>query len=325
MLKYIIRRIILAIPVLLGVSVVSFMIISLAPGDFLDSYRLNPAVNADQVKNLERQFGLDKSPVVQYFLWLRNMLQGEWGQSFTYQIPVWDLIWRRVGATLLLSITTFIFTWGIGIPLGIYAALHQYSLGDQIVGVIGFIGLSIPNFFFALLFLFFAARTGGKIFPVGGFISLDYDTFPVWKKALDIFWHVLGPMITLGTSGLAGTMRIMRGQLLDELKQDYVEFARAKGMPENVVIYKHALRNAINPIITALGFSISGLLGGAVLTENVFGWPGMGQLIIEALLQQDIFVIMANLMLVSLMLVIGNLIADILLAAVDPRVRLRLG
>ena len=322
MAKYIIRRFILAIPVLFGVSILSFLIISLAPGDFLDLFRMNPAISEEQVHILEKKFGLDKNPVVQYFLWLKNILKGDWGFSFQYKIPVFDLIWRRVGATLLLSITTFIFTWGIGIPLGIFTALRQYSFADQFFSVIGFIGISIPNFFFALLFLYFSAKTGW--FPVGGIISINYDSFPWWKKILDYLWHVFGPMITLGTASLAGIMRVMRGQLLDELRKDYVEFARAKGMPEKVVIYKHALRNAMNPIITSLGFAISGLLGGAVLTETVFSWPGMGTLIIEALNAQDIFLIMATLMLSAVMLVVGNLIADIILAAVDPRVRFRL-
>lgn len=167
-----------------------------------------------------------------------------------------------------------------------------------------------------------SASTG--IFPIGGIISNNFDSLNWFQQMGDYFWHVIGPMVTLGTSGLAGTMRIMRGQLLDELNKDYVEFARAKGMPNRVVIYKHAMRNAINPVVTSLGFSISGLLGGAVLTERVFSWPGMGSLIIEALTQQDIFLVMANLMLSALLLVFGNLIADILLAAVDPRVRLRL-
>jgi peptide/nickel transport system permease protein len=306
----------------LGVSIVAFLVISLAPGDFLDTYRLSPSISKEQIDNLEKQFGLDKEPVVQYFIWLKNIVQGDWGYSFTYKVPVWNILFRRLEATLLLSITTFIFTWGIGIPLGIVSALKQYTFTDQALSVFGFIGISIPNFFFALLWLFMSASTG--IFPIGGIISNNFDSLNWFQQMGDYFWHVIGPMVTLGTSGLAGTMRIMRGQLLDELNKDYVEFARAKGMPNRVVIYKHAMRNAINPVVTSLGFSISGLLGGAVLTERVFSWPGMGSLIIEALTQQDIFLVMANLMLSALLLVFGNLIADILLAAVDPRVRLRL-
>ncbi|MCP5465417.1 MAG: ABC transporter permease [Thermotogae bacterium] len=322
MLKYIVRRLVLSIPVLLGVSILAFMIIAAAPGDFLDVYRINPSVSREQVTNLEKQFGLDKDPFTQYFIWLGNIVKGDWGYSFTYKVPVWNILLRRLEATLLLSVTTFIFTWGIGIPLGIYTALHQYTVADQALSVFGFIGISIPSFFFALLWLFMSANTGW--FPVGGINANDFATFPWYKQLLDYFWHVVGPVVTLGLSSLAGTMRIMRGQLLDELNKEYVEFARAKGMPKSVVIYKHAMRNAINPIVTSLGFSISSLLGGAVLTETVFAWPGMGRLIIEALQQQDQFLVMANLMLSALLLVVGNLFADVLLAAVDPRVRLRL-
>ncbi len=322
MLKYIIRRLILSIPVLIGVSIVAFTVISLAPGDFLDSQRLSPSISTERLELLEQQYGLDKDPFTQYFLWFGNVLRGEWGYSFEYRRPVWDILLGRMEATLMLSIATFIFTWGIGIPLGIYSALNQYKVSDQALSVFGFIGISIPNFFFALLFLFFAAKTG--LFPIGGFVSNTHSDMSWFGQIGDYFYHLIGPVLTLGLSGLAGTMRIMRGQLLDELTKDYVEFARAKGMPRKVVIYKHSLRNAINPIVTSLGFSISGLLGGAVLTENVFGYPGMGSLIINALQQQDIFVVMANLMMSALMLIVGNLIADILLAAVDPRVRLRL-
>ena len=322
MLKYIVRRLILAIPVLLGVSVLAFLVISAAPGDFLDQYRLSPSISPEQIKVLERQFGFDKPIYVQYFKWLWEVLHGNFGYSFEYHVPVFNLIWRRLGATLLLSVFTMIFTWGIAIPLGIYAALHQYSPSDQGLSVFAFIGLSIPNFFFALLWLFMSAKTGW--FPIGGIISLNHDELSMIGKIGDYLWHVVGPVVTLGTAGLAGQMRQMRGQLLDQLNQDYVIFARAKGMPEHNVIYTHAVRNAINPLITMFGYALSALLGGAVLTETVFGWPGMGRLVIEALTSQDLFLVMASLLLASIMLVLGNLSADLLLAWVDPRIRYRL-
>ncbi|MDI3473535.1 MAG: peptide/nickel transport system permease protein [Thermotogaceae bacterium] len=321
MIKYIARRLILAIPVLLGVSIISFMIISAAPGDFLDVLRMNPAVGEETIKTLERQFGLDKNPVVQYFIWLKEVLKGNFGYSFQFRRPVFELIWGRLGATLLLTITTMIFQWTIGVALGIFSALKRYTLADQILTVIAFIGISIPNFFFALLFLYFAAKTGW--FPIGGIISKNFDQMNAFQKFLDYLYHVFGPMLTLGTAGLAGIMRQMRGQMLDQMGQDFVMFARAKGMPEKVVIFKHTLRNAINPLVTMFGYQISGLLGGAVLTETVFGWPGMGRLIIQALLAQDLYLVMASLLLSSLMLIIGNLIADILLAWIDPRIRYR--
>ncbi|MCD6253656.1 MAG: ABC transporter permease [Thermotogae bacterium] len=321
MLRYVLRRLILTIPVLLGVSFLSFMVIAAAPGDFLDQYRINPSISPQTIERLEKQYGLDKPWYVQYLVWLKEVIRGNFGYSFQYHRPVFEIIWRRLGATLLLSVSTMIFIWSIAPTMGIYAALHQYSFADEAFSVIAFIGISIPNFFFALLFLYFAAKTGW--FPIGGIISLNFDQLPWWGKLLDYLWHVVGPVLTLGTAGLAGIMRQMRGQLLDQLRQDYVMFAYAKGMPERNVIYKHALRNAINPIITIFGYNISGLLGGAVLTETVFGWPGMGRLVIEALQSQDLFLVMASLLLSSVMLILGNLLADILLAWADPRVRLR--
>ena len=321
MFKYILRRLIMSIPVLLGVSILSFLIIQAAPGDFLDQFRMNPSFSAESIERLEREFGLNENFVVQYGKWLGQVLKGNWGYSFQYHQPVFEIIWSRLAATLLLSITTLLISWAIGISVGIFAAMRQYKPGDQIASVVAFIGLSIPNFFFALLFLYFAAQTGW--FPIGGIMSIDSNDFGFWQKIGDYLWHVTGPAITLGFAALAGVMRQMRGQFLDQLNLDYVEFARAKGMPRKVVVYRHALRNAINPLITMFGYSLSMLLGGAVLTETVFSWPGMGKLTIEALRAQDLYLVMATLLLSSLMLIIGNLIADILLAAVDPRVRKR--
>ncbi|MGB4200669.1 MAG: ABC transporter permease [Thermotogota bacterium] len=321
MLKFILRRLILSIPVLLGVSILSFLIISAAPGNFLDVFRLDPSISRETVQRLEREFGFDKDPFTQYLTWLFQVVKGNWGYSFQFKQPVFNLIWQRLGATLLLSLTTLVFSWAIGIPLGIYAALKQYSFKDQLSSVIAFLGLSIPSFFFSLLFLYFASRT--RLFPIGGMLSVNSSQMNTWELIVDYLWHVIGPAVTLGFSGLAGIMRQMRGQFLDQLHMDYVEFAKAKGMPRKVVFYKHALRNAINPLITIFGYSLSGLLGGAVLTETVFGWPGMGRLVIQALTAQDLYLVMASLMVSSLMLIIGNLAADILLALVDPRIRYR--
>lgn len=282
---------------------------------------MNPAFSKERIDMMVEEFGFNKPIITQYFNWLFQVLKGNWGLSFQYHQPVFNLIWQRLNSTLLLSFSTLIISWGIGIPLGIYAALRQYRAGDQIASVFAFIGLSIPNFFFGLLFLYMAAKTGW--FPIGGMTSLNHADLGFWGQIGDYLKHVIGPAITLGFSGMAGIMRQMRGQFLDQLSYDYVEFARAKGMPRKVVVFKHALRNAINPIVTMFGFVLSGLLGGAVITERVFNWPGMGKLIIEALTAQDIFLVMASLLLSSLMLIIGNLIADLLLAAVDPRIRLR--
>ncbi|MDD8053230.1 MAG: ABC transporter permease, partial [Thermotogota bacterium] len=199
MLKFILRRLILSIPVLLGVSILSFLIISAAPGNFLDVFRLDPSISRETVQRLEREFGFDKDPFTQYFTWLFQVTKGNWGYSFQFKQPVFNLIWQRLGATLLLSLTTLALSWAIGIPLGIYAALKQYSFKDQLSSVIAFLGLSIPNFFFGLLFLYFASRT--RLFPIGGMLSVNSSQMNTWQLIGDYFWHVIGPAITLGFSG----------------------------------------------------------------------------------------------------------------------------
>jgi len=296
-----------------------FTIMYAAPGDFLDQYRIDPSVSPELLKALEREYGLDKSPVIQYLSWLKGLFKGSLGYSFTYRRPVSELIWERVAATLILSSISLAASWILGILLGIFSALKKYSFADKLLTTIAFGFIAIPSFFLGLLLLYFAAKTGW--FPVSGMKSVQYASFTTWQRFKDISWHLILPATALGLGSFAGLMRYMRGSLLDVLNEDYVVFARAKGMPERVVIYKHALRNAINPMITFLGYSISGLLGGALFIENVFGWPGMGRLIYQALLQQDMYLVMASGLISALMLVAGNLIADILLALVDPRVR----
>jgi len=318
-LKYIARRLIIAIPELLVISFLVFMIMWAAPGDFLDQYRMDPSVSPEFLQALSKEYGLDKPPLVQYGIWLKNMLKGNFGYSFYYRRPVSSMIWERVFATVILSFISFIISWVLGIILGVFSALKKYSFWDKLLTIIAFSGIAIPGFFLALLLLYWAAKTGW--FPIAGMVSVGHNTMSAWEKFKDLSWHLVLPSIALGFGGFAGLMRYMRGSLLDVLNEDYVTFARAKGLPERAVIYKHAMRNAINPMITFLGYSISGFLGGSVIIENIFAWPGMGRLVYQALIQQDIYVVMASAVISAVMLILGNLVADILLALVDPRVR----
>ena len=320
MLKYIIRRLIIMVPELFVISFLVFMIMWAAPGDFLDQYRMDPSVSPQFLESLEKELGLDKPPIVQYGIWLKNILMGNFGYSFYYRQPVSKLIWGRVFATVILSLSSFFFSWILGIITGVFSALKKYTIWDKLLTIVAFSGIAIPGFFLALLLLYIAANTGW--FPISGMVSIGHSQMSAGERFKDILWHLVLPTIALGFGGFATLMRYMRGSLLDVLNEDYVTFARAKGLPERKVIYKHALRNAINPMITFLGYSISGLLGGAVIIENIFAWPGMGRLVYQALIQQDVYLVMASAMISAVMLVIGNLIADILLAAVDPRVRL---
>ena len=319
---FILKRILQALLTVLLASALSFFIIKLSPGDYIDTLRQNPKISPERIEELRRQFGLDKSNIEQYLLWLRNILtRGDFGTSFVYQRSVASLIWERIPATLLLAISSLIATWAIAIPLGIIAAVNQNRLADRVLQVISYVGQGFPSFITALLLLIFAQITS-PIFPVGGMTSINHDELSFFGKALDITWHMILPTVALSITSFAGLQRIARGQLLDVLRQDYIRTARAKGLPENVVIYVHALRNAINPLITLLGFELSNLLAGAFITEFFFNWPGLGRLTLQAVNAKDLYLVMASLVMSAILLIIGNLVADLLLKFADPRIRL---
>lgn len=321
MRNYIIRRILQMIPILIGISMITFFVMNLAPGDYLSQMRLNPDVSPELIAQLRAQYGLDQPLFVQYFKWFWGAVRLDFGYSFTWKVPVFYIIRTRLWNTFILSLAALVLAWVVAIPIGIHAAVHKYSWSDKILTIFAFIGISIPNFFFALLFLVLIARTGFLGLPLGGMTSIDYEWLTPWEKFVDLSRHLIGPALTLGTSMMAGLMRQMRGQMMDVLRADYITTARSKGLSERIVIYKHAVRNAINPLVTILGFSLSGLLSGAVLTETVFGWPGMGKMMLEAVMNRDIYLAMAGLIMSSVLLMFGNLFADILLAVVDPRIR----
>ncbi len=321
MRTYLLRRFIHVIPLIIGVSMISFFVLNLAPGDYVAQMAMNPDISPRLLAQIRAEFGLDQPVWVQYFHWLGNILTLNFGQSFAFRIPVTTLIGTRILNTLILSFFAILFSWIIAIPLGIHAAIFRYSFRDNILTFFAFFGISIPNFFLGLLLLYFVVRTGFLGLPIGGMTSWYYDELGFFQRMADVGKHLVLPVIVLGTASLAGLMRQMRGQMMDAMSQDYVRTARSKGLSDRVVIYKHALRNAINPLITIFGFSISGLLGGAALTEIVFSYPGLGTMMLEAVRRQDLHVAMAGLLMGAVLLIVGNLIADILLAVVDPRIR----
>ncbi|WP_071516347.1 ABC transporter permease [Geitlerinema sp. PCC 9228] len=321
-LTYTLKRLLQGLFTLLLASVLSFAIIQLAPGDYLDNLQQNPEISQETLEQLRRQFGLDRPPVQQYLLWLQSIItEGDFGRSFTYQRPVTEVLAERIPATLLLAISSLVVTWAIGIPLGILAAIRQNSAIDRFLRLMSYTGQGFPSFITALLLLFLAQKTS-PLFPVGGMTSIDHADFNFIGKVLDIGWHLILPTIALSITSFAGLQRLMRGQLLDVLRQDYIRTARAKGLPENRVIYVHALRNAINPLITILGFEFANLLSGSFITELFFNWPGLGLLTLQAVQSQDLYLVMASLMMGATMLIVGNLIADLLLKFVDPRIQL---
>ncbi len=317
-LKYILKRILQTIPLLIIVSLISFFIIRLSPVDPLAELKLNPAISQETLQKETERLGLDKPIYIQYAKWGKSFIKGDLGYCSTGE-KVSDKLMERIPNTLLLTSLVIFMTWVVGIPLGILAAVKQNSLTDKVLTVLTSIGMAIPSFFFAILLLIFAVKTGW--FPVGGLTSYNFAEMSLLGKIGDLTKHLILPVTVLFTISLAGLQRQMRANLLDVLDSDYVKFARAKGLSEPVVIFKHALRNALNPLITLLGFEFASLLSGAALTEYVFQYPGLGRLILEAVLKSDINLVMASLMIGAIMLILGNLIADILLIITDPRIR----
>lgn len=319
---YIIKRLMQGLLTLFLASALSFVIIQLAPGDYLDTLRQNPTITPETIEDLKIRFGLDKPPLEQYLLWLKQVVtRFDFGESFIYSRSVSSLILERIPATLLLAISSIFITWIIALPLGILSAVKQNTLIDKILRVLSYLGQGFPSFITALVLLIIAQNTS-PLFPVGGMTSIEYNEFTPLGKALDIAWHMILPTLALSITSFAGLQRLTRGQLLDVLRQDYIQTARAKGLPENKVLYVHALRNAINPLITLLGFEFASLLSGAFIAEYFFNWPGLGRLILNAVQVQDLYLVMASLMMGATMLIIGNLLADLLLKLVDPRIKL---
>ncbi len=321
-LIYILKRILQSIPLLIIVSLISFFIIRLSPVDPLAELRLNPSVSKETLQKETERLGLDKPIIVQYGKWAKSFVKGDLGITSNGE-QVSTKLKERIPNTLLLAVVVIFMTWVVGVPLGVLAALRWKSKTDRILTVLTSIGMAIPSFFFAVLLLLFAVKTGW--FPVGGLTSSNFSEMSFGGKFLDLAHHLVLPVTVLFTISLAGLQRQMRANLLDVLDSDYVKFAKAKGLSEFKVVYKHALRNAINPMITLLGFEFAGLLSGAALTEYVFQYPGLGRLILEAVLRSDINLVMASLMMGAIMLILGNLIADILLIITDPRIRVKGG
>lgn len=320
LLTYILKRILQTIPLLILVSLISFFIIRLSPVDPLAELKLNPSISKETLQKETKRLGLDKPIYVQYFLWAKAFAQGDLGVCSTGE-KVSTKLKERIPNTLILTALVIFLTWIVGVPLGILAAIKWKTPLDRMLTVLTSVGMAIPSFFFAILLLIFAVKTGW--FPVGGLTSYNFSEMSFLGKIWDMAHHLILPTTVLFTISLAGLQRQMRANLLDVLESDYIKFARAKGLSEFKVLYKHALRNAINPMITLLGFEFASLLSGAALTEYVFQYPGLGRLILEAVLKSDINLVMASLMMGAVMLVLGNLIADILLIITDPRIRVK--
>lgn len=314
------------IPMLLGVSVIAFLLLSLSPGDPLAAQRGNPQVPDALIRRIEAQYGFDKSVPEQYVRWLSRVVRGDLGYSFKFKRPVADVIGERLMATLLLSLFSTLLTWLVAVPMGVWSALRRGEWPDKTISVISFVGMSLPSFFLALLLLYAASVIPplplfGRI-PIGGIVSSGFDSMGPFERVFDVFKHLLVPGLVLTVGGIAGLQRIARGSTLETLSQPYVLAARARGLTERRVLWAHAFRNAANPLVTLLGFEFSALLSGAAFTEIITSWPGLGLVALEAVRSKDMFLVMATVLMGSLLLLLGNLLADILHAWNDPRVKL---
>jgi len=319
------RRFVYMLILLWVLSIVSFIIIQLPPGDFLSSYvirlaRSGQLVDKAQLLSLRKRYGLDLPIYVQYFKWIWNILHGNLGMSFMYNVPVTKLVGERLAFTVTISIFTLIFTYVVAIPIGIYSATHQYSVGDNAFTTIGFIGLATPNFLLALVLMFLFFKCFGL--SIGGLFSPEYIWAP-WSigKIIDMLKHFPIPIIVIGTAGTAGLIRVMRGCLLDELQKQYVITARAKGVGERTLLFKYPVRIAVNPIISTIGWMLPLIVSGETITAIVLSLPTTGPLLFDALKSQDMFLAASIVMILGFLTVTGTFLSDILLAWMDPRIR----
>lgn len=317
--SFIARRLLFSLPLLLGISFLTFLFIQIAPGDFLDNLRLNPQVSQDTLRLYEEKFHLDKPFFVQYFVWLKNILRGDFGYSFSYKTEVLKVVSSRLLNTFILSLSSLIFTWLFVIPLGVIAALNKNKFIDKFLSFFSYLGISAPSFFIAFLLLYLATFTGWL--PLGGMRSIRFDELSFLGKIIDIGKHLIIPTLVLSIGSICVLQRIMRANLLEVLGSSYILGAKARGLKKKRILYVHALKNAINPMITIFGYQFSALLSGAALVEIIIGWPGLGVVTLEAVRSQDIYLVMGSVLSGGVLLILGNLLADILLAFFDPRIR----
>jgi peptide/nickel transport system permease protein len=329
MAQLILRRLFWMVPTLFVISVISFTIIQLPPGDYLTSYIASLRATGEEVDEataaaLRKQYGLDDPFYVQYGRWMWGLLHGDLGMSFEYNRPVTDLIGETILITTIVSVVTLLLTWAIAIPVGIYSALKQYSVGDYFFTFLGFMGLAIPNFLLALVLMY----VGYRVFDVspGGLFSAEYQSAPwSFSKFLDLLEHMWIPVVIIGTSGTAGLVRVMRGNLLDELRKQYVLTARAKGLKRMRLILKYPVRVALNPLVSTIGWVLPGIFSGAVITAVVLNLPMTGPRLLGALMNQDMYLAGSLVMILSALTVVGTLISDLLLLWLDPRIRFERG
>ena len=325
MSSYIIRRLLIMVPTVALIAVLTFVVVELPPGDYASRVaeameQRGENVDMEYIQAIRELYRLDDPTFVRFFRWLGGFMTGDLGYSIEYRMPVRNVFAQRFPITILLSIASMLFTWAVAFPIGLYSAVRQYSFGDYFWSVVGFIGLSIPNFLLALVLMFYSAKYFGG--AIGGLFSKEFED-AAWSipKVLDLMKNLAIPVIVIGTASTAGLIRILRANLLDELKRPYVELARAKGLTERRLIVKYPLRIAINPFLSGAGSILPGLISGAVITEIVLDLPAMGPVFLRAIRAEDMQLVASYMLILAILTVIGTLISDLLLAVADPRIR----
>jgi len=322
---FIVRRVLNLIPTFLLATFLAWFVIEIAPGDFASQFAFDQ-VDPNKAQRIREVLGLNQPWPIRYLYWLRNLVTNfDLGTSMVSKGDVTTLIYPRMVNSFWLLLPATVLTFLIAIPIGVYSAVRKYSIGDRVLTVFSLIGLAVPNFFLALLVLAFAVyfyqSNGWFLIPTGGMTSSNHSQLSLWQQLLDRGWHLIAPLLVVTLSSLATTSRIMRGEMLEVMGQDYIRTAKAKGLSENVVTYKHAFRNAVVVIIATIGGLLPGLISGAGTVEFVMRWPGITPLFISSIFAQDVYVVMALLTVLTLFLMIGNLLSDLALALVDPRIR----
>ena len=326
MVSFIIRRILVLVPTIIIISILAYIVIELPPGDYVTNYMMvlqqtqGRDLSEAMLENLRKAYGLDRPVYVRYFIWFGKFVRGDLGYSLRWKKPVTELLADRLPLTIVVTMASLAFSWIVAFPIGVYSAMRQYSIGDYIFTFFGFFGLSVPQFLFALVLMFLSAKY--LDIGVGGLFSREFASAG-WSfgKVIDLLKHLWIPMIVIGMAGTAGLIRILRANLLDELKKPYVELARAKGLKEARLVIKYPLRIAVNPFISSVGWILPALISGTVITAVVLDLPTAGPIFLQSLRTQDMALAGSFIMLMSILTVIGTLLSDILLAAVDPRIR----
>ena len=322
MLKYLLKRLAVLIPTFIGITVVCFLVIHLAPGEPTSMQaELNPNITPEAIEQLKRHYGLDKPLPVQYLVWMKNLARLDFGRSISSDArPVWDKIKERLPVTISINVASMVIIFLVAIPLGVVSAVRRGSVLDRSITVFVFVGFSIPGFWLALICMDFLGVRLGWL-PISGLHSQGYQYMGFLERTWDLVRHLALPVVISAFGALAGLSRYMRSSMLEIIRQEYILTARAKGLPERTVIYKHAMRNALLPVITILGLSIPGLIGGSVIFESIFSIPGLGKLFFDGIMMRDYNLIMGSLTIGAVLTLLGNLIADIAYSVADPRIR----